>query len=150
MADLRDLYQEAVLDHYRKPRNFRIPDRINRRAEGFNPLCGDKITIFMHIEEGIIKDIAFTGSGCAISISSASMMTESLKEKTEAEARTLFEHFRRLITDPPESKSDACSMGILAIFSGVREYPVRAKCATLAWHAMAAALERQQETVATE
>jgi nitrogen fixation protein NifU and related proteins len=150
MADLRDLYQEAVLDHYRNPRNFQKPDRSNRQADGFNPFCGDKITIFIQIEEGIIKDIGFTGSGCAISISSASMMTESLKEKTEAEARELFGRFRCLITDPMESQANTSTMGDLAIFSGIREYPVRAKCAALAWHAMIAALQRQQEIASTE
>jgi nitrogen fixation protein NifU and related proteins len=150
MADLRELYQEAVLDHYRNPRNFHKPDRSNRQADGFNPFCGDKITIFIQVEEGIIKDIGFTGSGCAISISSASMMTESLKDKTEAEARELFERFCCLTTDPLESQADTSIMGNLAIFSGVRQYPVRAKCASLAWHAMIAALQRQQEIISTE
>lgn len=150
MAGLKDLYQEAILDHYRKPRNFREPDCSNRRAEGFNPLCGDKLTVFLLVENGIIRDIGFAGTGCAISIASASMMTESLKGKTEAEARAVFELFHRLVTNHSGVPADPGVLGKLAVFSGVREYPVRVKCATLAWHTMRAALEGKTDTVATE
>ncbi len=150
MADLRDLYQEVILDHHKKPRNFRKLEHANRQAEGFNPLCGDRVSVYVQIEDGIIRDIAFIGTGCAISTASASMMTDSLKGKTEAEAQALFERFHHLVTDPGESRPDPATMGKLAVFSGVREYPVRVKCATLAWHTMRAALEGREETVATE
>jgi nitrogen fixation NifU-like protein len=150
MADLLDLYQESVLDHYRKPRNFHKLENANRHADGFNPLCGDKLSVYIQIEEGVVVDIAFIGSGCAISTASASMMTESLKGKTEAEARAIFERFHQLVADHSESSSDLAAIGQLAAFSTIREYPVRVKCATLAWHTMRAALERRQETVATE
>jgi nitrogen fixation protein NifU and related proteins len=149
MADLKDLYQEAILDHYRKPRNFRKPAQANRQADGFNPLCGDNLTVFIQMENGRLADIGFLGSGCAISTASASMMTETLKGKTEAEARTLFERFQRLVSDQ-NSTSDPVDLGALAVFSGVREYPVRVKCATLAWHAMQAALTAQKGTVETD
>jgi nitrogen fixation NifU-like protein len=150
MADLRDLYQEVILDHHKKPRNFHRIEHANRRADGFNPLCGDKLSVYMQIEDGVIKNIGFIGTGCAISTASASMMTESLKGKTEAEARALFERFHRLVTNHSEPQPDPAAMGKLAVFSGVREYPVRVKCATLAWHTMRAALEGRKETVATE
>jgi nitrogen fixation NifU-like protein len=150
MADLRDLYQEVILDHHRKPRNFHKIEHANRQADGFNPLCGDRVSVYIQIEDGIIRDIGFIGTGCAISTASASMMTESLKGKTEAEAQAIFERFHDLVTDHGASRPDPATMGKLAVFSGVREYPVRVKCATLAWHAMRAALEGQRETVATE
>jgi nitrogen fixation protein NifU and related proteins len=150
MGDLKDLYQEAILDHYKRPRNFRKIDRANRQAEGFNPLCGDKISVFIQIENGIVKDISFAGTGCALSTASASMMTESLKGKTEFEARALFERFDQLLTDHSLSHPDPVYLGNLTAFSGVRDYPVRVKCVTLAWHTMRAALEEQQGTVATE
>jgi nitrogen fixation NifU-like protein len=150
MADLRDLYQEVILDHHKKPRNFHKLQNANRQADGYNPLCGDKLSVYMQIEEGIIKDIAFIGTGCAISTASASMMTERLKGKTEAEAKAVFEKFHALVTDHSELQPDPASLGKLAVFSGVREYPVRVKCATLAWHTMRAALEGSKETVATE
>jgi nitrogen fixation NifU-like protein len=150
MADLRDLYQEVILDHHKKPRNFHRLDHANRHAEGFNPLCGDRVSVYLQIENGIVKDIGFVGSGCAISTASASMMTESLKGKTETEAKALFEDFHHLVTNHSESAPDPAVMGKLIVFSGVREYPVRIKCATLAWHTMRAALEGRQETVATE
>ena len=150
MADLRDLYQEVILDHHKKPRNFHKLQNANRQADGYNPLCGDKLSVYMYVEEGIVKDIGFVGTGCAISTASASMMTESLKGKTEAEAKAVFEKFHTLVTNHSESQPDPASLGKLAVFSGVREYPVRVKCATLAWHTMRAALEGSKETVATE
>ncbi len=150
MPDLKDLYQEAVLDHYKRPRNFGKPERANRSAEGFNPLCGDKLSIFLFIENGIIRDTGFTGTGCAISIASASMMTESLKEKTEAEARIVSRRFHQLLTEPADALPDLECMGDLAAFSNLREYPVRVKCARLAWHTMRAAIEERQETISTE
>ena len=150
MADLRDLYQEVILDHHKKPRNFHKIEQANRQADGFNPLCGDKLSVYMQIENGVIRDIGFVGAGCAISTASASMMTESLKGKTEGEAKAIFERFHQLVTNHSEPQPDPASMGKLAVFSGVREYPVRVKCATLAWHTMRAAMEERQETVATE
>lgn len=150
MPDLRELYQQVILDHHKKPRNFRRPDDANRHAKGFNPLCGDKISVYMRIENGVVRDIAFQGSGCAISTASASMMTESLKGKSEAEVAAIFERFHDLVTGQAPVDADPASLGKLAVFSGVREYPVRVKCATLAWHTMRAALEGRQGTVATE
>jgi nitrogen fixation protein NifU and related proteins len=150
MTDLRDLYQEVILDHNKRPRNFRKLEQANRRAEGFNPLCGDKLSVYMRIENGIVTDIGFVGAGCAISTASASMMTECLKGKTEAEAKDIFERFHKLVTDHTLPQPSPEILGKLAVFSGVREYPIRVKCATLAWHTMRAALEGQQGTVATE
>jgi nitrogen fixation protein NifU and related proteins len=150
MADLQDLYQEAILDHFRKPRNFHKLEHSNRQADGHNPLCGDKLGIYLLIENGTIQDIGFAGSGCAISIASASMMTESLKGKTEAEAKTIYDNFILLITHHPFAQSHPDDMGKLTVFSSVRDYPVRVKCATLAWHTLRAALECKQETVSTE
>jgi nitrogen fixation NifU-like protein len=150
MADLRDLYQEVILDHHKKPRNFHKLENANRQADGYNPLCGDKLSVYMQVENGVIRDIGFVGAGCAISTASASMMTESLKGKTESEARAVFDRFHELVTNHSGSRPDPATMGKLAAFSGVREYPVRVKCATLAWHTMRAALEGNKETVATE
>ena len=148
MSDLRELYQQVILDHHRKPRNFRRLAHANRHAEGFNPLCGDKINLYLEVEGGVVKDIAFEGSGCAISTASASMMTEALKGKTEAEARAIFERFHELITG--NGAPDSADLGKLAAFSGVRDYPVRVKCAVLCWHTLKAALDERKETVATE
>ena len=148
--DLRELYQEVILDHHKKPRNFHKLDRSNRQADGYNPLCGDKISVYMQIENGLIVDIGFVGAGCAISTASASMMTESLKGKTEIEARALFENFHQFVANHSEAQPEPSIMGNLAAFSGVRDYPVRVKCATLAWHTMKAALEQSDETVRTE
>jgi nitrogen fixation NifU-like protein len=150
MSDLRDLYQEVILDHHRKPRNFHKLEHANRQADGYNPLCGDKISVYIRVDDGIVTDIGFIGAGCAISTASASMMTESLKGKTESEAKAIFERFHHLVTDQSGFSPDPSTMGKLAVFSGVREYPVRVKCATLAWHTMRAALEGSKETVATE
>ncbi len=150
MADLRELYQEVILDHHKRPRNFRVLEGANRRAVGHNPLCGDKINLYLKVEDGIVRDVGFQGSGCAISTASASMMTESLKGKTEAEVEELFQRFHDLVTGKLTSDAELSSLGKLAVFSGVREYPVRVKCASLCWHTMRAALESRKETVATE
>jgi nitrogen fixation NifU-like protein len=148
MSDLRELYQEVILDHNKRPRNFHKLEEANRTAEGHNPLCGDNVTIYLKLEDGVIQDISFEGSGCAISKASASMMTAVLKGKTEAEAETLFEDFHRLVTG--EAEGDPETLGKLAVFSGVREFPARVKCASLAWHTLHAALEAQETPVTTE
>lgn len=148
MPDLRELYQEVIFDHNRKPRNFRKLEAANRHAEGYNPLCGDKVTIYLKLEEGVIKDIGFEGSGCAISTASASLMTESLKGKTKEEAEQLFKGFHKMVT-AAEASGDA-GLGKLIVLAGVKEFPVRVKCATLAWHTLHAALADDQHTVSTE
>jgi nitrogen fixation NifU-like protein len=151
MSDLRELYQEVIVDHNRHPRNFRENPAATRRIEGYNPLCGDKLTLFLQLEDGVIKDISFVGSGCAISMASASLMTEALKGKTEAEARAVFDGFHALVTrESPGSVNDPGQMGKLAIFAGVREFPTRVKCATLAWHTLQAALDSDEQAVSTE
>ncbi len=150
MADLRELYQQVILDHHKRPRNFHKLEGANREAVGHNPLCGDKISLYLRIEDGVVRDVGFQGSGCAISTASASMMTECLKGKTEAEIDGLFERFHDLVTGKLSPDADLTSLGKLAVFSGVREYPVRVKCASLCWHTMRAALENRRETVATE
>jgi nitrogen fixation NifU-like protein len=150
MSDLRDLYQEVILDHSKKPRNFRTPATVTHEAHGRNPLCGDTLTVFVDVENGTIKDIGFQGHGCAISTASASMMTESLKGKSLEDGRSLFEWFHRLLTAPPDLGAPAGPLGKLAVFSGVREFPVRVKCATLAWHTLKAALDRAGGPVSTE
>ncbi len=150
MSDLRELYQEVILDHHKRPRNFHKLEHANRQADGYNPLCGDKVSVYLLIEDGIVRDAAFVGVGCAISTASASMMTECVKGKTEAEAEALFDRFHDLVTDHLPPGADPSALGKLAVFSGVREYPVRVKCASLAWHTMRAALEGSKETVATE
>jgi len=147
MSDLRQLYQELILDHNKKPRNFRRLEGANRSAEGFNPLCGDKITVYLKVEDGVVRDIGFQGSGCAISTASASLMTAALKGKTEAEAQALFQGFHSLVTGQPET---GVALGKLAVFSGVCQFPVRVKCATLAWHTLRAALRGQGDTASTE
>jgi nitrogen fixation NifU-like protein len=146
MSDLRDLYQEVILDHNRVPRNFGKLENANRESEGHNPLCGDRVHVFLHVEGDRIEDIAFQGSGCAISTASASLMTEALKGRTVEEARRLFHGFHDLLTTGGDSEA----LGKLAVFAGVREYPIRIKCATLAWHAVQAALEQQDHPVSTE
>jgi nitrogen fixation protein NifU and related proteins len=147
MPDLRELYQEVLLDHNRRPRNFQKLVGADRTAEGFNPLCGDQITVYLKLEGDVIKDIAFQGSGCAISKSAASMMTASLKGKTRAEAEALFEKFHDMLTGKPVRPEE---LGKLAVFSGVNEFPIRVKCATLPWHTMHAALQGKGEQVSTE
>ena len=153
MSDLRDLYQEVILDHQRHPRNFRVLADPTRRQEGYNPLCGDRLTLYLKLSNNRIEDIAFQGSGCAISMASASVMTEVVKGKTLEEAESLFHAFHELVTgqESPEAPSAARPpLGKLAVFSGVREFPVRVKCATLPWHTLHAALQGRQETVSTE
>jgi len=151
MADLRDLYQEVILDHSKGPRNFGELAGANRRAEGYNPLCGDRETVFVRLEDDVLKEVGFRGAGCAISTASASMMTESLKGKTRAEAEALFERFHDLLTGQDgEKKPGSPELGKLTVFSGVREFPVRVKCATLPWHTLKAALAGVDRTVSTE
>lgn len=146
MNDLRELYQETILDHYRQPRNSgRLADA-NRVAEGFNPLCGDKLTLYMKVKDGVIQDASFEGTGCAIAMASASLMTENIKGKPEAEALQLLDSIRLMVTGGTR-KND---MGKLEVLSGVHEYPQRVKCATLAWHTMKAALENIHDPVSTE
>ena len=150
MSELRDLYQEVILDHNKNPRNFReLPDA-NRKADGFNPLCGDKLTVFLHVDGGLITDISFKGSGCAISTASASLMTQVLKGKTPEEAERLFREFHDMVTGDPILEPNVSKVGKLAVFAGVREFPARVKCATLAWHTLHAALENKGEPVTTE
>jgi nitrogen fixation NifU-like protein len=150
MSDVGQLYQEVILDHYKKPRNFRKMDGASRNAEGYNPMCGDKVTVYVKLEDGVVRDISFQGSGCAISTASASMMTTSLKGKTLAEAQALFASFHRLVTGQPDTAPDRVELGKLAVFSGISEFPIRVKCATLAWHTLHAALEGKAQTVSTE
>ena len=149
MTDLQDLYQELILDHGRRPRNFRPLDGATRSAEGYNPLCGDKVKIYVKMDADIVKDISFEGAGCAISTASASIMTETLKGKTRAEAEELFETFHDLVTGR-QAQLDAPELGKLAVFSGVSEFPIRVKCATLSWHTMRAALNGEGEVISTE
>lgn len=143
MDDLRELYQEVILDHGKNPRNFRHPDDANREAKGENPMCGDRFMVYLTLKDGVVDDVAFQGRGCAISTASASMMTELVRGKTAAEAEKLFHAFHELCTqdepDTPEGVDDE-TMEKLMVMSGVRQFPVRVKCATLAWHAMNAAL----------
>ena len=148
MSELTDLYQEVILDHNKKPRNFQKLADANRSAEGFNPLCGDQIQLYVKVEDGVIRDIGFQGSGCAISKASASLMTSTLKGKSEKEADELFERFHRLVTK--DEATDPEALGKLAVFSGVREFPARVKCASLAWHTLRAALDGKQDKVTTE
>jgi nitrogen fixation protein NifU and related proteins len=150
MSELTDLYQEVILDHNKRPRNFGRPASANRSAEGFNPLCGDHITVHLLVEGGVIREVAFEGSGCAVSKASASMMTEALKGRTEADAAALFETFRRLVTGCLLPEGGTAPLGKLAVFSGVSEFPTRVKCATLAWHTLRAALEGRHEAISTE
>jgi nitrogen fixation NifU-like protein len=146
--DLQELYQEVILDHYRKPRNFGKLPGANRTATGHNPLCGDAIEVQLELKDGVIHDIRFECRGCAISTASASLMTQSVKGKTPAEARAIFDRFHAMVTG--ESEPGGNGMSKLAAFAGVREFPVRVKCATLAWHALRAALENPGKTVSTE
>jgi nitrogen fixation NifU-like protein len=150
MSDLRELYQAVILDHHKKPRNFRRLEGANRDAEGYNPLCGDKVHVYLKLEGDVVKDASFQGAGCAISTASASLMTESVKGKTRVEAEALLKRFHEMLTDPSQADADAAGLGKLAVFSGVREFPVRVKCATLAWHTLRAALQGQEQPVSTE
>lgn len=149
MSDLRDLYQQVILDHSKKPRNFREVKDANRTAEGFNPLCGDRITLYLKVDGETIAEIGFQGQGCAISKASASMMTDALKGKTRAEAEALFESFHKMVTRELDAPVDSEAMGKLAAFSGVAEFPIRIKCASLGWHTLRAALA-EKKTVSLE
>ena len=139
MTALNELYQNVILEHNRSPRNYRVMDDANRTAEGNNPLCGDRLTLWLRLRNGVIEDIAFQGSGCAISRASASLMTSAVKGRSESEADALFDRFHRLVTGRPEA-SDSETLGKLAVFSGVSEFPIRVKCATLPWHALRQAI----------
>jgi len=151
MSDLRELYQETIFDHYRRPRNCHALPDANRRAEGYNPLCGDRITLYLRIEDGIVKDVGFEGAGCAIATASASLMTEALKGRTEAEVEALFERFHAMAMAPADRPpEDVAELGKLAVLAGVREFPARIKCATLAWHTLHAALRDEGDPVSTE
>jgi len=150
MADLRELYQEVILDHNRKPRNFRRLGAPTVAAEGHNPLCGDRISVELEVEGDTLRDIAFQGSGCAISKASASMMTAALKGKTVDEAAAAVEQFRAMLTEERPSDDASALPGRLAVLAGVREFPIRIKCATLPWHTLRAALQGQGEPVTTE
>ena len=150
MSELRELYQSVILDHNKQPRNFREPEGANRTADGFNPLCGDKITVYLELEDDVVKDVGFSGSGCAISTASASLMTQSIKGKSVADVRQLFDGFHELVTGNPGEEADSEGLGKLAVFSGVREFPVRVKCATLAWYTMRSALDGTGEVAKTE
>ena len=147
MMDLRELYQEVILDHNRQPRHFHQMDDANHKAEGHNPLCGDELTLYLKIEDGIIKDASFQGKGCAISTASASMMTDGLIGKTEQQAKALFEAMHQVLTGKSESTVE---LGKLAALAGVSEFPARVKCATLAWHTLIAALRNDQQVTTTE
>ncbi|MFC5475643.1 Fe-S cluster assembly sulfur transfer protein SufU [Paraherbaspirillum soli] len=148
MTDLRELYQEVIIDHYRKPRNFHALADANRKAEGFNPLCGDRLTLYVKLEDGVIRDLSFEGAGCAISTASASLMTEQLKGKTEQQAEALFQEFHHLLTQ--DAAAPGPDLGKLTVLAGVRAFPARVKCATLAWHTLHAALLNQTDPVSTE
>ncbi len=151
MSDLMDLYQEIILDHNRRPRNFGPLADADHQAEGYNPLCGDQLKVYLRIADGRIEDVHFDGSGCAISKASASLMTEAVKGKSLAEAEELFGGFHELLTGDPSVKGEASAeLGKLAVFEGVREFPVRVKCATLAWHTLHAALAGESQPVSTE
>jgi len=150
MSDLRELYQQVILDHYKRPRNFHRLERANRKAEGHNPLCGDEIVVYLKMNGDVIEDISFEGAGCAISRASASMMTAALKGKTRAEAEETFAKFHEMVTGHGNGTADPLALGKLAVFCGVSEFPVRVKCASLAWHTLRAALDGKGEPVSTE
>jgi nitrogen fixation NifU-like protein len=143
MSELSELYQQVILDHNKKPRNFRKLEGANHRAEGYNPLCGDQLTVYLNLEDDAIKDISFEGSGCAISKAAASMMTQAVKGKTRPEVVRLFNEFHRMVTGELDEENTPNQLGNLRVFAGVREFPVRVKCATLSWHTMHAALNNQ-------
>jgi len=149
MSELSELYQQVILDHNKKPRNFRKLETANHSAEGFNPLCGDQLTVYLDLEDDAVREITFEGSGCAISKAAASMMTQAVKGKTKQEAEQLFSEFHGMVTGEFDEDEEANSLGNLKIFSGVRDFPVRVKCASLPWHTMHAALNNK-ETTSTE
>ena len=147
MSDLNDLYQEVILDHNKRPRNFRTIEGASHQAEGHNPLCGDRLSLYLTVDDGRIADVAFVGSGCAISKASASLMTDAVKGQPLTEVLDMFERFHRMVTTPPDQTVE--NLGKLSVLAGVREFPVRVKCASLAWHTLKAALDRET-TVSTE
>jgi nitrogen fixation NifU-like protein len=149
-SELRELYQQVILDHNKSPRNFKKLETANHHAEGYNPLCGDRIDVYVKLEGDKIEDISFTGSGCAISKASASLMSTMVKGKTIEEAEKIFEKFHHLITGKMDEKVDTDDVGKLAVFAGVREFPSRVKCASLAWHTLNSALKEKDKTVTTE
>ena len=148
MTELNDLYQEVILDHNRRPHNFRAIESPTAKQEGYNPLCGDRLTLYLSIDGDVIKDVAFQGSGCAISKASASLMTDAVKGKTVEQARELFDQFHDMITSNPDTP--AADLGKLSVFSGVREFPTRIKCASLAWHTMKAAVANDSTRALSE
>ena len=148
MSDLSDLYQEVILDHNKRPRNFHALEQPSHSAEGYNPLCGDRLHLFVKVEGDVVTDVGFQGSGCAISKASASLMTDAIKGRTVEEARALFTRFHRMVTTPPDQGVE--DMGKLSVLAGVREFPVRVKCASLAWHTLKAALDREAITSTEE
>ena len=148
--ELRELYQQVILDHNKSPRNYRVIEHPTQDAEGFNPLCGDRLHIYLLVEDGIVKDVSFQGSGCAISKASASLMTSMIKGKTKEEAEKIFEKFHDLITGKLGEQISIDELGKLAVFEGVKEFPVRIKCASLAWHTMKSALNKEGSKVTTE
>jgi nitrogen fixation NifU-like protein len=150
MSDLRDLYQEVILDHTKHPRNFGTLEHATHRAQGRNPLCGDHLALFVEIADGRLRDVRFAGRGCAISTASASLLTEALKGKTTDEAHALFARFHQVVTTSSDEPVDVAALGKLAVLAGVREFPMRVKCASLAWHTLEAALARSAEPVSTE
>ncbi len=150
MSVLRELYQSVILDHNRKPRNAGVPSGANQSAEGDNPLCGDRITVHVAIENGVLKDVGFVGEGCAISTASASLMTEAVKGRSAEEVERLFKEFHALVTSSLQSEAEVGNLGKLRVFAGVREFPMRVKCATLSWHTLRAALSESHATVTTE
>ncbi len=150
MSDLRELYQEVILDHSRKPRNFHEIPGASRTAVGNNPLCGDRVTVYLRLDGDRIVDASFQGSGCAISKASASMMTDAVKGKTKAEAEVMFEKFHDMVTSGGKDSTETEALGKLAVFAGVSEFPIRVKCASLAWHTLRAALEAKTDAVSTE
>lgn len=150
MSELRELYQEVILDHNKNPRNFKIIDPHSHHAKGHNPLCGDKLELYLDVVDGVIKELSFIGSGCAISTASASLMTQFLKGKSLEDTKQYFENFHNLVTGKPLDDSELEGLGKLAIFSGVQEFPARVKCASLSWHTLMNALETTNETTQTE
>jgi nitrogen fixation NifU-like protein len=150
MADLRELYQQIILDHNRSPRNFKKVADANHSAEGTNPLCGDRITVYVKVEGDVISDVGFQGSGCAISQAAASLMTAAVKGKSTDEAERLFAAFHDMVTGPPDGSADTASLGKLAALAGVKQFPARVKCANLPWHTLHAALTDKSEPVTTE
>jgi nitrogen fixation NifU-like protein len=150
MSDLRDLYQEVILDHNKRPRNFGALEHPSRTARGHNPLCGDRLTLYLTLEGDKIADVAFEGTGCAISKASASLMTEAIKGRTVSEAEALFKRFHEVVTAPGDAPVDTAGLGKLAVFAGVREYPARVKCASLAWHTLKSAMATPDAVVSTE